>query len=302
MVELRHLRYFTAVVDERHFSRAAARLYVTQSTLSAQIRQLEAEIGGPLLIRSSRSVELTESGRVFDAEARRILDQADRAVHVARQLVLGEAGSLRIGFAGVAAFSGVLSLDMRAFRRRHPAVALDVVELSPAAVLEQLHAGSIELGYTPNLDLTPDDDTVSTFRRAIKLSAGLFEEHPLARNPVVTSADLIDETLILPASPQDDGNLLLDKLRPPGHSGPVRFVPSTLGVLTLAAAGIGAAVVPLDLEPVPIPGLVHRPIADVSGPDLIVVSRRGETLGPVLAYLRALEVPEERSRVPSSGP
>jgi DNA-binding transcriptional LysR family regulator len=289
-MELRHLRYFASVAEELHFGRAAARLFVTQSTLSVQIRQLETEVGGPLLVRTSRSVALTEAGRLLYTEAARALDQAERALHVARQSVLGEAGSIRIGFAGVAAYSGDLPADLRRFHNTHPNVEIELRELPPAGVVDELHNGSIDLGYTPDLNPIESADLVRIHRKHIHLTAALCEDHPLCAAASISRDDLLDETLILPATNPADATVA-DRIRPPTHAGSarLRLVPTTLGVLTLAAAGIGVAVVPADTEHISITGLAYRPITDADGPEMTVLTRPDETLGPVLAFLNDLQ-------------
>src|SRR6266567_8827692 len=97
-IELRHLRYFVAVAEELHFARAATRLRIAQPPLSKQIRQLEQELGVPLLERTTRSVRLTSAGNVFLQEARRVLTQAEHARSMAMQAQLGAVGELQIGF------------------------------------------------------------------------------------------------------------------------------------------------------------------------------------------------------------
>jgi DNA-binding transcriptional LysR family regulator len=97
-MELRHLRYFVAVAEERHITRAAARLGIQQPPLSQQIRALEAELQVRLLRRKPRGIELTQAGEAFFAEARQVLQQADRAVAAARRTARGEAGRIGLGF------------------------------------------------------------------------------------------------------------------------------------------------------------------------------------------------------------
>jgi DNA-binding transcriptional LysR family regulator len=288
-MELRHLRYFVAVADELHFGRAAARLYVTQSNLSVQIRQLEAEVGGPLFVRTSRAVELTESGRLLYAEAQRALQQADHALHVAKQSVLGEVGSIRIGFSGVAVFSGTLPADLRAFHDAHPDVEIELVEIPPAKIVSDLHRGAIDLGYTPDLDPEPAVGLTRVHRTGIGMAAALRDDHQLAGHTSIRRASLIDEVLILPGTHPGDATLA-DRVRSPATpgSGRIRLVGTTLGVLTLAAAGAGVAIVPADTERLAVSGLVYRPVTDLAGPELVVLTRRDETLGTVVAYLDQL--------------
>jgi DNA-binding transcriptional LysR family regulator len=299
-MELRHLRYFAAVAEELHFGRAAARLFVTQSTLSVQIQQLEAEVGGPLFVRTSRQVELTESGRLLYAEARRTLDQAERALYVVRQSVLGEAGSIRIGFAGVAAFNGVLPSDLRRFHDAYPNVEVEVRELALDEVISELLGGAIDLGYAPAMDSAFVDGLDHLVRGHVALAAALREDHGLAGREILTKADLAPETLILPTSGSDSMTIAarVRPMVPGGESAPVRYVPTTLGVLALAAAGLGVGIVPQDTSALAVGGVVYRPIAEVVGPDLLVVTRRGEILGSVLAYRRALTAFQDDDRVP----
>src|ERR671916_600289 len=97
-MELRHLRYFVTVATELHFGRAAELLFISQPALSQQIRSLEGELGLQLLERDRRGVRLTPEGAAFLAEARAVVQQADRAAAVARALSEGASGRLRIGY------------------------------------------------------------------------------------------------------------------------------------------------------------------------------------------------------------
>ena len=122
-MELRHLRYFCAVADWNGFNRAARALHTSQSSISAQIRDLEREIGVKLLNRTQSQVTLTEAGKRFLEESRKVVAAADRAVNIAQRTARGEIGSLTIGFLiwGTGAFfPGII----RDFRKLHPDVQL----------------------------------------------------------------------------------------------------------------------------------------------------------------------------------
>src|SRR5262245_66420138 len=97
-VELRHLRYFVAVGEEEHFGRAAERLHVVQPALTRQVRQLEEEMGCALFERLKRGVRLTEAGKLFLEETRRLLADLGRSVDQARLVAQGTVGRLRVGF------------------------------------------------------------------------------------------------------------------------------------------------------------------------------------------------------------
>src|ERR1700745_2221418 len=101
-IELRHLRYFIAVAEELHFSRAAKRLHIAQPPLSQQIRRLEQHIGHSLFNRNSRTVTLTQAGETLFERARHILKQIEEDVETVRKVGRGEMGSLTVGFIGSA--------------------------------------------------------------------------------------------------------------------------------------------------------------------------------------------------------
>ncbi|MFF1925981.1 LysR substrate-binding domain-containing protein [Streptomyces sp. NPDC058221] len=292
-VELRHLRYFVAVADERHFGRASALLHVTQSTLSAQVQDLEREVGGRLFTRTSRRVELTEAGELLLPEARRALAQAGRALQVARQSVRGETGAVRIGFSGVAVLQGVLSDDLRDFHRAHPRVGLTLTELPPAAQIQGVRDGSLDIGYCPDLGLGDTDGLHVTRRALTPLSVALRSDHALASATAVTTASLAAHDLIIFASREED-ETILSRLWPAPEEdrSRVRLVGSTLGVLALASAGAGVALVPTATERITLPGLTYRPLHGAPpGPDLLVLGRHDETSGAARAYLSNIPTP-----------
>ena len=286
-MELRHLRYFVAVAEERHFGRAAARQHVTQSTLSTQIQGLEREVGGPLFLRTSRRVELTEAGELLLAEARRAIAQADRALTVARQSVRGEIGAVRIGFSGVTVLQGVLTADLHRVHRAHPRVELNLTELAPAAQVQGVRDGTLDIGYTLDLGLEHTGDLLLSRRAGTTLSVAMRPDHELAAAGSVTTADLADKSLIVFASKEDDETVLA-RIGPIGaaHHARVHLVSGTLGVLALAAAGVGVAIVPTATGAITLPDIVYRPLDDVAaGPDMVTISRPDELSGPVRAFL-----------------
>lgn len=287
-MELRHLRYFVAVAEERHFGRAAARLHVTQSTLSAQVQGLEREVGGALFVRTSRRVELTEAGELMLAEARRALAQAGRALDVARQSVRGEAGVLRIGFSGVAVLEGVLPADLHRFRQAHPGVEITVAELPPAAQVRGVREGAIDVGYCPDLGLDDVADLTLTRRTRTTLAIAVREDHALAAASSVTAADLAAEELIVYAACDGDEAVLSRLGGAAERRGPVHLVTGTLGALALAAAGTGVAVLPASTERFAMPGLAYRPLRGAAGVDVLTVTRPDELSGPVRAFLACL--------------
>lgn len=149
-MDLRHLRYFLAVAQEGHFGRAAEKLNIVPPALSMQIKALEEELGGPLFIRTSRKVELTEAGKLLQTEAQRTLEQAEHARLTVQRSMRGETGLVRVGFAGNAVFSGKLTEDLRAFRQAYPDAELVVCEIAPLLQADAILSGQLDIGYTPD--------------------------------------------------------------------------------------------------------------------------------------------------------
>ncbi|BDD90830.1 LysR family transcriptional regulator [Pandoraea sp. XJJ-1] len=144
-MDLRQLRYFVAVAEERHFGRAAQRLSMTQPPLSQQIRALEASLGAPLFVRTNRSVELTAVGRQLLPEVRRILADADALPAFAQGLAHGEVGTLSLGFVSTADY-GILPPLLREFGERYPRVRLQLLEATSDVQVEALMDGRIDAG------------------------------------------------------------------------------------------------------------------------------------------------------------
>lgn len=286
-MDLRQLRYFLAVAEEKHFGRAAQRLNIVQPALSMQIRTLEEELGGALFLRTSRSVELTEAGKLFQTEARRTLEQAEFARHTVARSLRGETGTVRIGFAGNAIFSGKLMRDLRLFRKQYPDVEMILQEVPAQQQVEAILAGRQDIGYTP--------DHSKTMTAGIKVQrigdwdilVALSDEHPLAAHAQFSVEMLAGQPLILYDAHDTHENLyLLLSQQLQNQLQIAHRSDSTLSVLAHAAAGLGLALVPAPLQQVNIPGLVYRRLnAPALTANLLLISRDEETSGAVNAFL-----------------
>ena len=144
-MDFRHLKYFVAVAQERSFTRAAERLYISQPPLSRQIQQLEEELGLKLLDREARPLALTEAGRFFHARAVRMLEQLDETIAMTRRLSQVDR-RLVIGFVPSTMY-GALPRIARLFRARRPQVPLVLVEKTTVEQGEALKAGQIDVGF-----------------------------------------------------------------------------------------------------------------------------------------------------------
>lgn len=268
--ELRLLRYFVTVAEERHFGRAAERLHIAQPPLSQQIQKLERQLGTELIDRSRRPIELTDSGQALFDEARLALTHAERAFAAARRAATGQLGHLRIG-ALLAAVDGVLPYVMRAHRRQFPDVKLELSELSNHEQVEQLVEHRIDVGLLRG----PIDEPSLTVQPLIDdpLAAVVCEDHALADHRRIDPALLAHEPMILwtrAAAATTYGDVV-ELLRTYDIDPPVvDEVPRIQTILALVASGAGIALLPTSfinlnrtgVRFVPLAGqLPHRPLA-----------------------------------------
>jgi DNA-binding transcriptional LysR family regulator len=287
LMDLRHLKYFLAVAEERHFGRAAERLNIVQPALSMQIKALETELGGPLFIRTSRRVELTEAGKLLQVEATRTLEQVEHTRLAVERSLRGETGRVRIGFAGNAVFSGRLMQDIRSFHQAYPDAELICQELAPQLQHDAIQNGTLDVGYMP--DYYPDHDSalvyecVGEWGRVVVMSG----DHKLADKECLTIDMLANEPLIVYSINDADSLLDTQLQRLLGDSLHIAWrSSSSLSVLAMAGAGLGIALVPAPLAQVAIPGVVYRVLDEPQlSANLMLVSRKDEPSAAVNAYI-----------------
>lgn len=146
LADLADLQAIVALADTLHFGRAADRLHVSQPALSKRIQRLELRVGGPLLVRRYRDVRLTEAGRLLAERGRTLLQESAAMLTLSQRAARGEAGQLRIGF-GIASILGLLPDVLLRFRRAHPAVHLQLRDMSTPDQVNALAAGDIDIGF-----------------------------------------------------------------------------------------------------------------------------------------------------------
>ena len=135
---LRHLSYFIAVAEERHFGRAADRLHISQPPLTQRIQELERDLGVQLFTRLGHQIELTEAGRLILAEAKTSVAQAGRIQALARRMRQGEAGTLRVRVGSFGLLQPAFREATQAFRRDYPGVTLDLIQTTCVTAIEEL--------------------------------------------------------------------------------------------------------------------------------------------------------------------
>lgn len=186
-MELRHLRYFIAVAEELHFSRAAEILHIAQPPLSQQIQSLEKELGTQLFIRTKRSIQLTPAGKAFLVEAKKVMAQAERAILAARQAHDGILGQLEIGFVGTA-IAETLPTILKAFHERYPLVETKLQNLVTTEQIQALHEGQIQVGilHPPILDASLNLEIICREPLVVALAT----DHALARQEHIALTQL----------------------------------------------------------------------------------------------------------------
>ena len=291
-MELRHLRYFVAVAEERHFGRAAERLHMAQPPLSQQIRQLEAELGLTLLTRTTRRVDLTPAGATYLERAREILRAVDDAADEAARTAAGRTGRLLVGCVGSATYS-LLPALARTLRAELPDVEFgfqgEMLSPEQAAALRE---GTLDLGLLRPL---PDAGglTITGLRRD-RLLVAVPQDHRFATRRRLRIQDLADEGLVAHAG---DGRSAMSAAvaRLFDSAGLVAQVAHEVGetstLVTFVAAGLGVALVPEPTAALAVPGIVYVPLAGTPGVDLVAATRTDDdnpVLGRALAMLAGL--------------
>lgn len=202
-LDLRELRYFVAVAEELHFSRAAEQLHLDQPTLSRHVRRLEQRLGVELLRRTTRSVSLTEPGRAFLEKARATLAAADSAVESAREAAAGHVGVLRVGMIAQVA-SDLRAESARLFEERYPNAELKVIGGYPYVEPTcGLASGETDAAFVWEPIVHSQIETVTLFEEPRYVV--FADDHRLAAKETVTLDDIEDEPVCgFPAEYYDD--------------------------------------------------------------------------------------------------
>jgi LysR family transcriptional regulator, hydrogen peroxide-inducible genes activator len=203
-LKLKDLRYLVAVADQRHFGRAAARCFVSQPTLSAQLKKLEQSLGVQLIERAPNNVSLTPAGEEIVARARRIIEASEEVVTLARSHRDPLAGRVRLALLPTIG-PYLLPRVAPLIRKSLPRLELHLYEYQTAAMLEKLHAGELDVGILA-LPVELDGLEARELYRE-PFTVALPEQHPLAQESQIRVADLKNETLLL----LEDGHCLRDQ-------------------------------------------------------------------------------------------
>ncbi len=264
-MELRHLRYFVAVAEEGHITRAAARLGIQQPPLSTQIRALEAELDVQLFHRQPRGVALTQAGEALFVEAQTILRQVEHALIATRRAARGEAGRIGLGFTSSASFHPFVPRVIRDYRESHPLVAFTLEESGTSELVEALLAERLDAAFVRS-PITGAAEGIAVH--------SLFEEPMVAALPAghkraggdaaqLALAELASETFILYRRPLGPGlyDAIIAACQRAGFSPEIgQEAPRMLATLSFVAAGLGVTLVPQSMRRLRVDGVVYRPL------------------------------------------
>ena len=291
-MEMRPLRYFAAVAETGHMTRAAEQLGIQQPPLSQQIKALERQLGLQLFKRHPRGVTLTDAGRQFQVEAQRMLGHMAALEARMQRVAQGEEGVLAVGFTSSAAAHAFVPQALRAFRHARPRVQLQIGEHNAAGLTEAIAAGRMHCGL---LRVPVDRPAGLRFETLLRepVMAALPVDHPLAIRPGrarrLTLAQLCSEGLILVRRPGAPG--LYAELLALCHAqglAPrvVAEVDRMMTNLNLVAAGVGLSVVPASMAGVHPHAIRYLPLAGSEALDapLTLVTRQDEDSLPAQQF------------------
>lgn len=291
-MELRHLRYFVVVAEEEHITRAAQRLGMQQPPLSAQIRDLERELGVALFERAPRRIRLNAAGQAFLEDARRILAQAEQAALRAQRAARGETGQLSVGYTSSAALHPAVPRVLRAFHERYPQVALETRENATRDLLQAVADGELDAVFVrAPATRFPTLQSLELCREP--MVAALPAGHPLARRrPPLPLAALRDDGFVRYRRADGPGvdDALQAAARRAGFTPRTAVqVPRLLSALTLVAAGRGVALVPRTLQNLHRESVAYRRLDAGSGFTIpLNLVARSEPGRPPLQHFLAL--------------
>ena len=282
-MELRHLRYFIAVAEELHFTKAAERLHIAQPPLSQQIQQLEAELKVKLFHRQTkRQVQLTEAGKVFLQEAYQLLVQLETAVALTQRIGRGQTGMLRIGFTSLVIYD-LLPLILQEFHAQFQEVELVLRELTTSQQEQALRDSLIDVGFAhPPLE----DDTLS-YKCIHKqtLVVALPSTHSLAQQEQISVRSLLNEPLIV--FPRYLAPGLYDRImslfeQENCQPNITQLAIQMQTIIALVSARMGVAITPSSLQNLQRPGVTYRPIVEQVPVIETAVIWQPESLTPIL--------------------
>lgn len=288
MLDLRQLRYFIAVAETENVGRAAEQLYISQSPLSRQIRQLEEQLGVQLFERSRQRIRLTQEGRDLLGEVRTLMANASRVEAFARRLGAGTAGRLAVGYVEGAMYGNVVSPGVRAFRAASPSVTLSLQALGTTVQFDYLHRRMIDIGFAYRMP-ERDSGLSATLVLDEAVVLAIPKGHPLCRSRTIQPAQLDGQTWIaVTRQPVDTirASLVL-ACQQAGFTPDIAYeTPDPLACLHLVSSGLGVTLVQSALKAKRPAGVVFRDLKWLNLRVKVYLVWRSDDTRPVIATFR----------------
>ena len=261
-MELRHLRYFVAVAQEEHMTRAAAKLGIQQPPLTQQIQILEKELGVQLFLRESRRIQLSPAGRVFLTDAQAILASAEQAILRVQRFELGEEGNLRLGFTSSASLHQMTPDLVRSFRETYPLIKLDIEEGAAHDLMHALEQEKIDIAFSRS-SVKPYSGIASFELLKEDMVIAIPMNHPLSNTPngVLSLKDLRDENFIFYQQVNGSGikeSLINECAKEGFEPKSAQVVYRIMGALHIVASGLGIAIVPKSMQAIQPESVVYK--------------------------------------------
>lgn len=299
-MELRHLRYFVAVAEELNFTRAAEKLRLAQPSLTRQIHNLEQELGVRLLDRGRNQVSLTEEGKSFLVDARRLVALSLESVKAVQRFSRGETSQLNLGYLFKFNFD-LLPATLTTFYQTCPEISVNLFDMSPAEQLRALEARKIDLGF---VGLRPPAASKNMAALAWECVARhdvvvvLPAQHALAKKSKIKITDL--KLLFFVAMSEQTHPGSRDWLS--GVCREAGFTPRILqdvdlesGIMTFVAEGLGVTLAREQIKILPHPGVVFRPLASAAKAEYWIAWHRENHSKALAQYI---EVVKKQAAIP----
>ena len=300
-IDLKQLKYFLAVAEEKSFSRAAERLHISQPPLSQQIMKLESELGVKLFARTTRTFELTVAGKALMSEAADLLGRMRMTIDTIRQIDRGEVGRLRVGIVGSAMWGPIPSL-LEEFQTKFPRVTWTLHEMGPTQQYEALRAKQVDVGFWREPKLDEDVLKSDNLRQELcfreNVCVAINEHHPLAKQDAIELIDIAEEPMLTLALDRSSFPRYLVQCCVKAGFQPTiaqeASEPQTL--LAMVGAGLGVALMPETTSRIGWPGVVFVPIrTNPPSANLYITYTTQDDAPVVRAFLNILNPPARES-------
>lgn len=285
------MRYFVAVAEALSFTRAAEKLRLAQPSLTRQVRNLEDEIGVQLLDRSNNRVALTEEGRLFLFESKKLLADSEETIATVKRMKRGDSKQLNIGYVSNIHY-GLLPATLGAFRKLRPHVALNLFDMSCTEQFSALEARKIDLGFVGLGPRHPTPELLSECVARDTVLVALVKDHPLTRKAKIKLADLAPEFFIAMSDKAHPGKRewLTEICKATGFT--PRILQEADGELTainFVADGLGVAFLSEQVTALPHEGVAFHPLSPPLLRDSCIAWRADNPSQPLQDYIRIVK-------------